>query len=60
LLRQTDLSVTAAALACGFVSASHFSRSYRDLFGNPPRVERRPAADGIAASAVRKLESDTV
>jgi len=60
LLRQTDLSVTAAALACGFVSASHFSKSYRDLFGNPPRVERSPAADGIAASAVRKLESDTV
>ncbi|MDP6692248.1 MAG: GlxA family transcriptional regulator [Alphaproteobacteria bacterium] len=61
LLRQTDLSVTAAALACGFVSASHFSKSYRDLFGNTPRAERRQAAAiGPTASAGHKLESDTV
>ncbi|HEY9348688.1 MAG TPA: helix-turn-helix domain-containing protein [Inquilinus sp.] len=39
-LRQTTLSVTEVALACGFVSASHFSRSYRTRFGHPPAKER--------------------
>lgn len=47
LLRQTSLSILETALACGFASASHFSRSYRERFGHPPRAERvqevRPA-----------------
>ena len=41
LLTQTSLSVLDVALACGFVSASHFSKCYRDFFGVPPRDERR-------------------
>jgi len=40
LLRQTSLSILETALACGFASASHFSRAYRDRFGHPPRAER--------------------
>lgn len=44
LLRQTSLSVIEIALACGFTSASHFSRSYRERFGYPPRAERRQPA----------------
>ena len=44
LLLQTDLSVLGAALACGFVSASHFSKCYREYFGKTPRDERREAA----------------
>lgn len=40
LLRQTSLSILETALACGFASASHFSRSYRERFGHPPRAER--------------------
>ena len=44
LLRQTSLSVLEIALACGFVSASHFSRGYRRRFGHPPRAEREPPA----------------
>jgi transcriptional regulator GlxA family with amidase domain len=40
LLRQTSLSILEIALACGFASASHFSRSYRRCFGHPPRAER--------------------
>ena len=44
LLLQTDLSVLGAAMACGFVSASHFSKCYRQYFGKTPRDERREAA----------------
>jgi transcriptional regulator GlxA family with amidase domain len=38
LLLQTSKSIV---LACGFISAPHFSKCYRDLFGIPPRDERR-------------------
>jgi transcriptional regulator GlxA family with amidase domain len=40
LLVQTEMSVIDVALACGFVSASHFSKCYRDFFGRTPRKER--------------------
>ena len=40
LLRQTTMSVLEIALACGFASASHFSRAYRTRFGHAPRGER--------------------
>ncbi len=42
LLEQTSMSVTDVGVACGFVSASHFSRAYRGLFGHSPRHERLP------------------
>ena len=41
LLLQTDMSIFDVAFACGFVSAPHFSKCYRDFFGSPPRDERR-------------------
>ena len=41
LLQQTCMSVTNVALATGFVSASHFSKSYRLRFGHAPRETRR-------------------
>lgn len=41
LIRQSALSVLEVAVACGFVSASHFSRVYRARFGHPPRTELR-------------------
>jgi transcriptional regulator GlxA family with amidase domain len=40
LLRQTTLSVTETAVACGFVSPSHFSRAYRAKFGVSPKRAR--------------------
>ena len=48
LLLQTNLSIVDVAFACGFVSAPHFSKCYRDRFGIPPREERRQQ---VAASA---------
>ena len=44
LLCQTSLPILDVSVACGFVSASHFSKSYRDFFGHSPRHERAPRA----------------
>lgn len=41
MLLQTSKSIVDIALACGFISAPHFSKCYRDMFGIPPRDERR-------------------
>ena len=41
LLLQTPMTIVDVAFACGFVSAPHFSKCYRDYFGIPPRDERR-------------------
>jgi transcriptional regulator GlxA family with amidase domain len=51
LLLQTNMSVIDVALACGFVSASHFSKCYRDFFGRTPRRERGGPAVAAAAAA---------
>ena len=40
LLRQTSLTILSVALACGFVSASHFSKCYREYYNRTPRTER--------------------
>ena len=42
LLRQTSMSILSVALACGFVSASHFSKCYRECYDRTPRAERSP------------------
>lgn len=53
LLLQTDMSIIDVALACGFVSASHFSKCYRDFFGRTPRKERGlPAELGTPAPSL--------
>lgn len=41
LLLQTEKAIIDISLACGFSSAPHFSKCYKDLFGLPPRDERR-------------------
>ena len=48
LLIQTDLPIVDVAVACGFVSASHFSKSYRQQFDRAPRDERRHMAAPVA------------
>lgn len=45
LLRQTTMSITEIAVVCGFRTASHLCRKYREQFNQPPSTERRPRAD---------------
>ena len=40
LLVQSDQGVAEIAMACGFNSLSHFSKAYRDFFGNSPTGQR--------------------
>lgn len=44
LLRQSCLSIGDIAMATGYSSPAHFSRSYRAYFGYSPSVERLPEA----------------
>ncbi len=63
LLLQTELSVTEIALACGYGTATHFSRAYRAHYGHaptaarglrpPPGAAARPPAAGRAAGRRR-------
>ncbi|MGB1877572.1 MAG: helix-turn-helix domain-containing protein, partial [Rhodospirillaceae bacterium] len=41
LLQQTNMSVINIPLSCGFVSSSHFSKSYRLKYTVSPFDERR-------------------
>jgi transcriptional regulator GlxA family with amidase domain len=40
LLMQSSLPVVEVAIASGFISASHFSKCYRELYGKSPLQER--------------------
>lgn len=40
LLYQSEMPIVDIALACGFVSASHFSKCYREQYSRSPREER--------------------
>lgn len=44
LLRQTDMSVLEVSIACGFESASYFTRCYRARFERCPREDRMARA----------------
>ena len=41
LLCETGLNVSQIAVACGFNSAAHFSRSYRSHFAISPKMQRQ-------------------
>jgi transcriptional regulator GlxA family with amidase domain len=41
LVEGTTLPLVEIAVACGFVSPSHFSKAYREVFGCTPTVARR-------------------
>jgi AraC family carnitine catabolism transcriptional activator len=40
LLRQTEMDIGDVGLACGFTTASYFSRAYRLQFGTSPKNDR--------------------
>jgi transcriptional regulator GlxA family with amidase domain len=40
LLLQSSMPIVEIAFACGFISASHFSKCYRELYGKSPQLER--------------------
>ncbi len=48
LLLHTSKSIVDIAFSCGFVSAPHFSKCYRDFFNIPPREERRTQSQTIS------------
>lgn len=41
MLQHSDLPLLGVAVACGFVSASHFSKCYTAFFGHSPSKEKR-------------------
>jgi transcriptional regulator GlxA family with amidase domain len=41
LLQQTSIPILSIGMSCGFVSASHFSKSYKEHFGRTPSAERK-------------------
>jgi len=58
LLCETDLSRSETALACGFVSPSHFSRAFSRHFGMTPGDIRRLIEAGRAVPRGRSAESE--
>jgi transcriptional regulator GlxA family with amidase domain len=53
LLLQTGKPILDVAVACGFASASHFSRCYRAVYGHKPSDERAAALFRRAREAER-------
>jgi transcriptional regulator GlxA family with amidase domain len=51
LLTHSSLSVTEVGLACGFVSASHFAKRYRERFDQTPQKTRMGPPRGPRAAA---------
>lgn len=60
LLLQSSMPIVDIALACGFISAPHFSKCYRDTFSLPPRDERRRAAGLLNEDTVKPKPSKRV
>jgi len=48
LLMQSDMPIVDVAIACGFVSASHFSKCYRELYGRSPKADRLEATQAAS------------
>lgn len=58
LLLQTSMPIVDIARACGFISAPHFSKCYREVYALPPRDERRRAAGLLAVPEVKDPSAD--
>lgn len=51
LLIQSTMPVVEVAVACGFVSASHFSKCYREVYARSPQQERAERKQVLAMAA---------
>jgi len=51
LLNESALPVMEVALACGFVSPSHFAKCYREHFGQVPKSTRLARTNGSSGGA---------
>jgi transcriptional regulator GlxA family with amidase domain len=49
LLHQTSMSLVEISTLTGFVSSSHFSKSYKEYYGRAPSAERRRDTDQAIA-----------
>jgi transcriptional regulator GlxA family with amidase domain len=58
LLRETDMSVTDVAFACGFSSPGQFSNTYRKYLGTSPAQFRVVQLAPEPAAVVRSARSD--
>ncbi|MEO6920475.1 MAG: GlxA family transcriptional regulator [Collimonas sp.] len=56
LLRQTDMSILSITVACGFQSACHFSKTYREIFNVAPSTERRRQAPVPTELLTKKVQ----
>jgi len=54
LLQQTSQSIFEVAITCGFSSASHFSKSYREFYGYSPHKARLESREALKCR-VREL-----
>jgi transcriptional regulator GlxA family with amidase domain len=55
LLMQTEESITAISVACGFNSTAHFSKTFKMQFGVPPGTYRSFGHEGEAELPTRRL-----
>ena len=60
LLVQSDMSITQIAVACGFQSACHFSKSYRAMYARSPRSERQQPLFGDATKSPTGRRRDAI
>jgi AraC family transcriptional regulator, glycine betaine-responsive activator len=55
LLQQTSQPILSVAMACGFVSASHFSKSYNEHFGHTPSTERKVGTRDVTTGSGKRM-----
>jgi AraC-like DNA-binding protein len=58
--QSTTLSILQIALATGFPSHSHFSKVYREKYGNPPNETRSSARGNGRSSPLNNDHSEDV
>lgn len=57
MVLQTPNSISEIASSCGFVSASHFSKSYKEVFGVTPSSERQHHTNQVGHKLVPRHQS---